>query len=95
MVGETAALFCRGQGHPPLSLFRWYWMQGEGSIQLRENSERLSLSELTRDIASFRCVAINEMGETTSPVTVVNVECKSLRMDGWKDAFTLKHQNLN
>ncbi|XP_029928365.1 myelin-associated glycoprotein-like isoform X1 [Myripristis murdjan] len=74
MVGETAALFCRGQGHPPLSLFRWYRMQGEGSIQLAEKSERLSLSELTRDIVSFRCLAINEMGESTSPVTVVNVE---------------------
>ncbi|XP_071376404.1 myelin-associated glycoprotein-like [Centroberyx affinis] len=82
MVGETAMLFCRGQGHPPLSLFRWYLVQGERSIQLRESSERLSLPDLTRDTRSFRCLAGNEMGETESPIMAVNVEC----MRYWKDS---------
>ncbi|KAG5857977.1 hypothetical protein ANANG_G00025180 [Anguilla anguilla] len=72
--GEGVTLSCTGQGYPPASGYRWYLGRDGQEIGLEEESSELSVRPVARDSGPYRCTARNQMGESSSPVTSVNVE---------------------
>ncbi|XP_035276215.1 hemicentin-1-like [Anguilla anguilla] len=72
--GEGVTLSCTGQGYPPASGYRWYLGRDGQEIGLEEESSELSVRPVARDSGPYRCTARNQMGESSSPITSVNVE---------------------
>ncbi|XP_035276171.1 hemicentin-1-like [Anguilla anguilla] len=72
--GEGVTLSCTGQGYPPASGYRWYLGRDGQEIGLAEESSELSVRPVARDSGPYRCTARNQIGESSSPVTSVNVE---------------------
>ncbi|KAL0984784.1 hypothetical protein UPYG_G00146850 [Umbra pygmaea] len=73
LEGETVTLSCLEVSYPPVISYRWYSVFGDRAFLLKGNSDSLSLS-VTRDVGQVRCCAVNDMGETSSATTTVNVE---------------------
>ncbi|XP_064153496.1 hemicentin-1-like isoform X2 [Anguilla rostrata] len=85
--GEGVTLSCTGQGYPPASGYRWYLGRDGQEIGLAEESSELSVRPVARDSGPYRCTARNQMGESSSPVTSVNVEYAPLIL--WNSSCTL------
>ncbi|KAG5857981.1 hypothetical protein ANANG_G00025220 [Anguilla anguilla] len=86
-VREGVTLSCTGQGYPPASGYRWYLGRDGQEIGLEEESSELSVRPVARDSGPYRCTARNQMGESSSPVTSVNVEYAPLIL--WNSSCTL------
>nr|XP_015224173.1 PREDICTED: Schwann cell myelin protein-like isoform X2 [Lepisosteus oculatus] len=72
--GGAVVLFCHSQGFPPASNFYWYRKHGQRASLLKGNSNELRITNVSREGGSYYCKAKNEVGETNSNVSPLNVQ---------------------
>lgn len=72
--GSAVTLLCRSRAKPPVSNYTWY----KDGKEVGEAGQSLLLASLEPSHAGdYRCSAVNQLGETVSPPTQLDVLCES------------------
>lgn len=73
--GGAVALLCQSRANPPVSNYTWY----KDEQEVREAGQSLLLASVEPSHAGhYRCSAVNQLGETVSPPTQLDVQCESV-----------------
>lgn len=74
------ALLCRSRANPPVSNYTWYKDEQQ---EVGEAGQSLLLASVEPSHAGqYRCSAGNQLGETVSPPTQLDVQCESVFFPG-------------
>lgn len=72
--GGAVALLCIGRANPPVSNYTWY----KDEQEVGEAGQSLLLASVEPSHGGqYRCSAVNQLGETLSPPTQLDVQCES------------------
>lgn len=86
--GGAVALLCRSRANPPVSNYTWYKDEQQ---EVGEAGQSLLLASVEPSHAGqYRCSAGNQLGETVSPPTQLDVQCESVFF--WYTAETFTQQ---
>lgn len=90
------ALLCRSRANPPVSNYTWYKDEQQ---EVGEAGQSLLLASVEPSHAGqYRCSAGNQLGETVSPPTQLDVQCESvfffLVHSGDIHATTMTHKHV-
>lgn len=89
------ALLCRSRAKPPVSNYTWYKDEQQ---EVGEAGQSLLLASVEPSHAGqYRCSAGNQLGETVSPPTQLDVQCESvffLVHSGDVHATTMTHKHV-
>ncbi|KAI4879309.1 hypothetical protein NFI96_021626 [Prochilodus magdalenae] len=74
LEGQSLTLSCLSHAFPAVLSYSWYQVKENREVQLSELSERLHLQAVGRRMGPYRCAALNEIGQSRSPSTLVHVD---------------------
>lgn len=73
LEGSSVSLMCQSRANPPVSSYTWY----RGDEEAAEHGPILVIRAADpRHSGGYRCEAKNVLGEETSTLTELDVECK-------------------
>ena len=81
--GEDISLTCNADGNPVPAISSWIIKgsridtSNNSRITISKDKEQLNITDVSRtDSGEYQCVATNNLGNTTSKLATLNVQCK-------------------
>ena len=95
--GDNVTLSCNATGNPNPTIL---WtkdgspMSSNSRISLSADNKQLTVTYVSRtDSGEYRCIAENSIGNVTSIVSTVNVQCKSASLSFTAGTVTMVHNS--
>ncbi|KAK7887004.1 hypothetical protein WMY93_026625 [Mugilogobius chulae] len=93
--GGSALVSCSCKADPPVSEYRWSYVQHGRSVHLHQKTHTVRLYNVTRGM-TVHCSALNLIGRGESPPLLLNVQYKPTILErssfcAWNDAEVLCH----